>query len=163
GAAPAAVGMRTLALDGSGDATTGKVDGWCNGCIPGSDGKDSTVTLDSAESKDCSGSGCDPHERTGNWVIKNSVSHRNGLDGFVADYLSYSVFENNVPYDNDRHGFNVGTSTHDFTLSNNVAYGTRRTGIVAQRGRETRPSPPNHTTPRGAAYGRAPEGELRRR
>src|SRR5690606_22601751 len=119
-------------LDGNRDATTGKVDGWFNGYIPGSDGKDSTVTLDSVEIVDCSGYGFDPHEQTVNMVIKNSVSHGNGLDGFVADFLSNSVFENNVAYNNDRHGFNVVTSTNDFTLANNVAYGNGSTGIVVQ-------------------------------
>ncbi|AKF47433.1 M10 family metallopeptidase C-terminal domain-containing protein [Pseudomonas fragariae (ex Marin et al. 2024)] len=153
-------GMKNLTLDGNRDATTGKVDGWFNGYIPGSDGKDSNVTLDSVEIKDCSGYGFDPHEQTVNMVIKNSVSHGNGLDGFVADYLSDSVFENNVAYDNDRHGFNVVTSTHDFTLSNNVAYGNGSTGIVVQRGSENIPSPANITITGGAVYGNAAEGVL---
>ncbi len=153
-------GMKNLTLDGNRDATTGKVDGWFNGYIPGSDGKDSNVTLDSVEIKDCSGYGFDPHEQTVNMVIKNSVSHGNGLDGFVADYLSDSVFENNVAYDNDRHGFNVVTSTHDFTLSNNVAYGNGSTGIVVQRGSENIPSPANITITGGAVYGNGAEGVL---
>ncbi|AQX64874.1 glycosyl hydrolase family 28-related protein [Pseudomonas syringae pv. actinidiae] len=153
-------GMKNLTLDGNRDATTGKVDGWFNGYIPGSDGKDSNVTLDSVEIKDCSGYGFDPHEQTVNMVIKNSVSHGNGLDGFVADYLSDSVFENNVAYNNDRHGFNVVTSTHDFTLSNNVAYGNGSTGIVVQRGSENIPSPANITITGGAVYGNGAEGVL---
>ncbi|WP_122669584.1 M10 family metallopeptidase C-terminal domain-containing protein [Pseudomonas viridiflava] len=153
-------GMKNLTLDGNRDATTGKVDGWFNGYIPGSDGKDSNVTLDSVEIKDCSGYGFDPHEQTVNMVIKNSVSHGNGLDGFVADYLSDSVFENNVAYNNDRHGFNVVTSTHDFTLSNNIAYGNGSTGIVVQRGSENIPSPANITITGGAVYGNGAEGVL---
>ncbi|RMV68179.1 M10 family metallopeptidase C-terminal domain-containing protein [Pseudomonas coronafaciens] len=153
-------GMKNLTLDGNRDATTGKVDGWFNGYIPGSEGKDSNVTLDSVEIKDCSGYGFDPHEQTVNMVIRNSVSHGNGLDGFVADYLSDSVFENNVAYDNDRHGFNVVTSTHDFTLSNNVAYGNGSTGIVVQRGSENIPSPANITITGGAVYGNGAEGVL---
>jgi len=153
-------GMKNLTLDGNRDATTGKVDGWFNGYIPGSTGKDSNVTLDSVEIKDCSGYGFDPHEQTVNMVIRNSVSHGNGLDGFVADYLSDSVFENNVAYDNDRHGFNVVTSTHDFTLSNNIAYGNGSTGIVVQRGSENIPSPANITITGGAVYGNGAEGVL---
>ena len=93
-------------------------------------------------------------------VIKNSVSHGNGLDGFVADFLSDSTFENNVAYDNDRHGFNIVTSTHDFTLTNNVAYNNGGTGIVVQRGSEDIPSPSNMTITGGEVYGNGAEGVL---
>ncbi|WP_426142880.1 M10 family metallopeptidase C-terminal domain-containing protein [Pseudomonas sp. DWP3-1-2] len=153
-------GMNNLTLDGNRDATTGKVDGWFNGYIPGSDGKDSNVTLDKVEIMDCSGYGFDPHEQTVNMVISNSVSHGNGLDGFVADFLTDSVFENNIAYNNDRHGFNVVTSTHDFTLSNNIAYGNGSTGIVVQRGSENIPSPANITITGGAVYDNGAEGVL---
>ncbi|MDH4559028.1 mannuronan epimerase [Pseudomonas sp. BN417] len=153
-------GVSNLTIDGNRDNTTGKIDGWFNGYIPGEAGYDSNVTLDSVEIKDCSGYGFDPHEQTVNMVIKNSVSHGNGLDGFVADFLSDSTFENNVAYDNDRHGFNIVTSTHDFTLTNNVAYNNRGTGIVVQRGSEDIPSPSNITITGGEVYGNGAEGVL---
>ena len=153
-------GVSNLTIDGNRDSTTGKVDGWFNGYIPGQEGYDSNVTLDSVEIKDCSGYGFDPHEQTVNMVIKNSVSHGNGLDGFVADFLSDSTFENNVAYDNDRHGFNVVTSTHDFTLTNNVAYNNGGNGIVVQRGSEDIPSPSNITITGGEVYGNGAEGVL---
>jgi parallel beta-helix repeat protein len=153
-------GVSNLTIDGNRDSTTGKVDGWFNGYIPGQEGYDSNVTLDSVEIKDCSGYGFDPHEQTVNMVIKNSVSHGNGLDGFVADFLSDSTFENNVAYDNDRHGFNVVTSTHDFTLANNVAYNNGGNGIVVQRGSEDIPSPSNITITGGEVYGNGAEGVL---
>lgn len=153
-------GISNLTLDGNRDHTTGKIDGWFNGYIPGQEGYDSNVTLDSVEIKDCSGYGFDPHEQTVNMVIKNSVSHGNGLDGFVADFLSDSTFENNVAYDNDRHGFNIVTSTHDFTLTNNVAYNNGAGGIVVQRGSENIPSPSNVTITGGEVYGNGAEGVL---
>ncbi|WP_053162580.1 putative Ig domain-containing protein [Pseudomonas brassicacearum] len=153
-------GVSNLTIDGNRDSTTGKVDGWFNGYIPGEEGYDSNVTLDSVEIKDCSGYGFDPHEQTVNMVIKNSVSHGNGLDGFVADFLSDSTFENNVAYDNDRHGFNVVTSTHDFTMTNNVAYDNGGNGIVIQRGSEDIPSPNNITITGGEVYGNGAEGVL---
>ncbi|WP_339499188.1 putative Ig domain-containing protein [Pseudomonas silesiensis] len=153
-------GVSNLTIDGNRDSTTGKVDGWFNGYIPGQEGYDSNVTLDSVEIKDCSGYGFDPHEQTVNMVIKNSVSHGNGLDGFVADFLSDSTFENNVAYDNDRHGFNVVTSTHDFSLTNNVAYNNGGNGIVVQRGSEDIPSPSNITITGGQVYGNGAEGVL---
>lgn len=153
-------GVSNLTIDGNRDHTTGKIDGWFNGYIPGQAGYDSNVTLDSVEIKDCSGYGFDPHEQTVNMVIKNSVSHGNGLDGFVADFLSDSTFENNVAYDNDRHGFNVVTSTHDFTLTNNVAYNNGGNGIVVQRGSEDIPSPSNITITGGEVYGNGAEGVL---
>jgi parallel beta-helix repeat protein len=153
-------GLSNLTLDGNRENTTGKIDGWFNGYIPGKEGYDSNVTLDGVEIKDCSGYGFDPHEQTVNMVIKNSVSHGNGLDGFVADFLSDSTFENNVAYDNDRHGFNIVTSTHDFTLTDNVAYGNGGGGIVVQRGSENIPSPSNITITGGEVYGNAAEGVL---
>lgn len=153
-------GVSNLTIDGNRDNTTGKIDGWFNGYIPGEAGYDSNVTLDSVEIKDCSGYGFDPHEQTVNMVIKNSVSHGNGLDGFVADFLSNSTFENNVAYDNDRHGFNIVTSTHDFTLTNNVAYNNGGNGIVIQRGSEDIPSPTNITITGGEVYGNGAEGVL---
>ena len=153
-------GVSNLTIDGNRDSTTGKIDGWFNGYIPGEAGYDSNVTLDSVEIKDCSGYGFDPHEQTVNMVIKNSVSHGNGLDGFVADFLSNSTFENNVAYDNDRHGFNVVTSTHDFTMTNNVAYDNGGNGIVVQRGSEDIPSPRNITITGGEVYGNGAEGVL---
>ncbi|WP_223488583.1 M10 family metallopeptidase C-terminal domain-containing protein [Pseudomonas sp. A-RE-19] len=153
-------GVSNLTIDGNRDSTTGKIDGWFNGYIPGEAGYDSNVTLDSVEIKDCSGYGFDPHEQTVNIVIKNSVSHGNGLDGFVADFLSNSTFENNVAYDNDRHGFNVVTSTHDFTMTNNVAYDNGGNGIVVQRGSEDIPSPSNITITGGEVYGNGAEGVL---
>ncbi|MGE8483463.1 MAG: M10 family metallopeptidase C-terminal domain-containing protein [Pseudomonas sp.] len=153
-------GVSNLTIDGNRDNTTGKIDGWFNGYIPGQAGYDSNVTLDSVEIKDCSGYGFDPHEQTINMVIKNSVSHGNGLDGFVADFLSNSTFENNVAYDNDRHGFNVVTSTHDFTLTNNIAYNNGGNGIVVQRGSENIPSPSNITITGGEVYGNGAEGVL---
>eukprot|EP01030_Chromulinospumella_sphaerica_P007563 gene7563-7393_t len=153
-------GVSNLTIDGNRDNTTGKVDGWFNGYIPGEEGYDSNVTLDSVEIKDCSGYGFDPHEQTVNMVIKNSVSHGNGLDGFVADFLSDSTFENNIAYDNDRHGFNVVTSTHDFTLTNNIAYDNGGNGIVVQRGSEDIPSPSNITITGGEVYGNGAEGVL---
>ncbi|MGF6221942.1 M10 family metallopeptidase C-terminal domain-containing protein [Pseudomonas frederiksbergensis] len=153
-------GVSNLTIDGNRDSTTGKIDGWFNGYIPGEAGYDSNVTLDSVEIKDCSGYGFDPHEQTVNMVIKNSVSHGNGLDGFVADFLSYSTFENNIAYDNDRHGFNIVTSTHDFTLTNNVAYDNGGNGIVIQRGSEDIPSPSNITITGGEVYGNGAEGVL---
>jgi parallel beta-helix repeat protein len=153
-------GLSNLTLDGNRANTTGKIDGWFNGYIPGKEGYDSNVTLDSVEIKDCSGYGFDPHEQTVNMVIKNSVSHGNGLDGFVADFLSDSTFENNIAYDNDRHGFNVVTSSHDFTLANNVAYGNGGGGIVVQRGSENIPSPSNITITGGEVYGNGAEGVL---
>jgi len=153
-------GLSNLTIDGNRANTSGKIDGWFNGYAPGQEGQDSNVTLDGVEIKDCEGYGFDPHEQTVNMVIKNSVSHGNGLDGFVADYLIDSTFENNVAYDNDRHGFNIVTSTNSFSLVNNVAYGNGSTGIAVQRGSENIPSPTDITITGGAIYDNGAEGIL---
>ncbi|UFH51105.1 M10 family metallopeptidase C-terminal domain-containing protein [Pseudomonas sp. KNUC1026] len=153
-------GLSNITIDGNRENTSGKIDGWFNGYAPGKEGKDSNVTLDGVEIKNCEGYGFDPHEQTENMVIQNCVSHGNGLDGFVADYLYDSTFKNNVAYGNDRHGFNIVTSTHDFTLEDNVAYGNGGGGIVVQRGSEDIPSPYNITITGGEVYGNAAEGVL---
>lgn len=153
-------GASNLTIDGNRANTTGKIDGWFNGVMPGGTGQDSNVTLDGVEIKDCGGYGFDPHEQTTNMVIENCVSHGNGLDGFVADYLIDSVYKNNVAYDNDRHGFNIVTSTHDFTLTDNIAYGNGGGGITVQRGTENIPSPYNITITGGELYDNGAEGVL---
>lgn len=153
-------GVSDLTLDGNRDATTGKVDGWYNGFLPGKPGQDANVTLSGVEIRNCSGYGFDPHERTVNMLIENSVSHGNGLDGFVADYLIDSTFRNNLAYDNDRHGFNIVTTTHGLALLNNVSHDNGGGGIVVQRGSENIPSPHHITIEGGEVYGNAAEGVL---
>jgi parallel beta-helix repeat protein len=153
-------GLSNLTIDGNRDHTTGKIDGWFNGYIPGKDGQDSNVTLSGVEIKDCSGYGFDPHEQTVNMLIENCVSHGNGLDGFVADYMIDTKYVNNVAYDNDRHGFNIVTSTNDFTMTGNVAYGNGGNGIVVQRGSENIPSPHDVTIEGGSVYNNGAEGVL---
>ncbi|WP_052469397.1 glycosyl hydrolase family 28-related protein [Pseudomonas massiliensis] len=153
-------GLSNLTIDGNRANTTGKVDGWFNGYIPGEDGQDSNVTLDGVEILNCSGYGFDPHEQTVNMVIQNCVSHGNGLDGFVADYLIDSTFINNVAYDNDRHGFNIVTSTNSFSLVDNLAYGNGSAGIAVQRGSEDIPSPTDITITGGSVYDNGAEGIL---
>ncbi|WP_349617118.1 glycosyl hydrolase family 28-related protein [Azotobacter salinestris] len=153
-------GMSDLTLDGNRANTGGKVDGWFNGYIPGQDGADRNVTIERVEVREMSGYGFDPHEQTINLVLRDSVAHDNGLDGFVADYLIDSVFENNVAYNNDRHGFNVVTSTQNFTMSNNVAYGNGGAGLTIQRGAEDLAQPTNILIDGGAYYDNALEGVL---
>ncbi|WP_415860942.1 M10 family metallopeptidase C-terminal domain-containing protein [Azotobacter vinelandii] len=151
-------GMSDLTLDGNRDNTSGKVDGWFNGYIPGEDGADRDVTLERVEIREMSGYGFDPHEQTINLTIRDSVAHDNGLDGFVADFQIGGVFENNVSYNNDRHGFNIVTSTNDFVLSNNVAYGNGGAGLVVQRGSSDVAHPYDILIDGGAYYDNGLEG-----
>ncbi len=141
-----------LTIDGNRDNTSGSVDGWFNGYIPGELGADYDITLERIEIKNMSKYGFDPHEQTINLVIRDTISHGNGLDGYVADYLIDSVYENNVAYNNDRHGFNIVTSTHDFQLIDSVAYDNGSTGVTIQRGSENIPSPYNILIQGGEFY-----------
>ncbi|MEO1694453.1 MAG: right-handed parallel beta-helix repeat-containing protein [Pseudomonadota bacterium] len=136
-------GLADLTLDGNRDNTTGKVDAYYSGGTPGATIADEDAWVLRVEAANASGYGFDPHEQTHRLTIADSIAHNNGLDGFVADFLVDSVYENNVAYDNDRHGFNIVTSTNDFLLQNNVARDNGDSGFVVQRGSEDIPSPGN--------------------
>lgn len=125
-----------LTIDGNRDSTTGKIDGFFCGVRPGSSLQDADIRLDGVEIKDCSGYGFDPHEQTLRLRIENCVAHGNGLDGFVADYIIDGVYRNNIAYDNDRHGFNICTSSSDTLFENNKSYENGSAGLVVQRGSE---------------------------
>lgn len=154
------VTVQDLTLDGNRANTGSKVDGWFNGFIPDQEGKDTNISLLRMEIKNSSGYGFDPHEQTENIIIKDSVSHGNGLDGFVADFQFSGIFENNVAYNNDRHGFNVVTSTYDFVLKDNVAYNNGGNGIVIQRGSFDMPLPYDILIQGGEIYNNGKEGIL---
>ncbi|MFC5482460.1 calcium-binding protein, partial [Microvirga aerilata] len=125
-----------LTIDGNRANTAGKIDGFYTGVRPGSTEQDADITVSRVEVMNCSGYGFDPHEQTIRLTIENSISHGNGLDGFVADFIIDGVYRNNIAYDNDRHGFNVTTSTTDLILEGNKAYSNGSSGIVVQRGSE---------------------------
>ncbi|MEE1655217.1 right-handed parallel beta-helix repeat-containing protein [Microvirga sp. CF3062] len=154
------VGVFDLSIDGNRDATTGKIDGFYTGVRPGSTQQDSDIHVSRVEILDCSGYGFDPHEQTLRLLIENSVSHGNGLDGFVADYIVQGIYRNNIAYNNDRHGFNVTTTTTGLLLQNNIAYGNGATGVVVQRGSENIPWPTNIDIVGGQYYGNRKEGIL---
>lgn len=126
--------IRDLTIDGNKANTSGEVDGLMTGYQPGSALYEYNILIDSVEIMNCSRIGFNPHEQTKNLTIRNSVAHDNDWDGFIADYVSDSVYENNVAYNNGRHGFNVVTHSSDMILRNNVAYGNGENGIVLQRG-----------------------------
>jgi VCBS repeat-containing protein len=152
------VGVYDLTIDGNRANTTGKVDGFYCGVAPGDTRQDYNITVESVEVMNCSGYGFDPHEQTLNLRIADSVSHGNGLDGFVADFLVNSTYENNLAYDNDRHGFNITTSTDGLQMIDNVAHGNGGGGITIQRGSENIPAPHNITIEGGSYYDNALQG-----
>ncbi|ESQ75048.1 hypothetical protein ABAC402_11630 [Asticcacaulis sp. AC402] len=154
------VGVRDLTLDGNRANTSGKIDGFFTGVAPGNPGQAYNITVDGVEIMNCEGYGFDPHEQTVNLTVSNSVSHGNGLDGFTADYLINSTFVNCVAYDNGRHGFNVVTSTRDFTIVNSVAYGNGGAGVTVQRGSEDITWPTRVAISGGEFYDNAKGGIL---
>ncbi|GAB3386577.1 M10 family metallopeptidase C-terminal domain-containing protein [Azotobacter armeniacus] len=153
-------GISDLTIDGNQDNTTGAVDGFYTGYIPGTDGADYNVTVERVEIREVSRYAFDPHEQTINLTIRDSVAHDNGKDGFVADFQIDSTFENNVSYNNGRHGFNIVTSSHDIVLRNNVAYGNGANGLVIQRGSEDRDFTYNIQIEGGSYYDNGQEGVL---
>ena len=150
--------VHDLTIDGNRDNTSGKIDGWFNGAKPGSPTEDYNITLDHVEVKDCDAYGFDPHEITRNLTITNCISHGNGLDGFALDYQLDSLIQDNVAYDNDRHGYNIVTSSQNMQMIDNVAYDNGANGIMVQRGSEDIPVPSDIYITGGSYYGNALDG-----
>jgi len=136
-------GIADLTLDGNRAATSGKVDAYYSGGLPGGTVADEDAWILRVEARDCSGYGFDPHERTIRLTISDSVARNNGKDGFVADYVIDGVYRRNLSVGNGRHGFNIVTTTNDFVLEDSVAIGNGSSGLVIQRGNQPIPSPHN--------------------
>lgn len=126
--------IRDLTLDGNRNNSTADVDGIMTGVLPGKSQHDDRILIERVEIHDVSRIAFNPHEQTTNLTIRDSVAHHNSWDGFIADFVSNAVYENNVAYSNDRHGFNVVTHSHDVVLRNNISYDNAENGIVVQRG-----------------------------
>ncbi len=139
---------------------SGKVDAFYCGGRPGGTVANHDVYVLRAEAENCSGYGFDPHEQTHRLLIADCVAHHNKLDGFVADFVVDGEYRNNLAYANDRHGFNIVTSTNDFLMSGNVARDNLGGGIVVQRGSENIASPQNIVIEGGEVFGNALEGVL---
>lgn len=126
--------IRDLSLDGNRSGASAEVDGIMTGVLPGSPRQDDRILIERVEIHDVSRIAFNPHEQTTNLTIRNCVAHHNSWDGFIGDFVSNAVYENNVAYANDRHGFNIVTHSHDVVLRNNVSYDNAQAGIVIQRG-----------------------------
>ena len=151
-------GLADITLDGNRANTTGKVDAFYCGVTPDKPKSDYDVYVLRVEAMDAKGYGFDPHEVTTRLVIADCVAHGNGLDGFVADHIVDGVYSNNVSYDNDRHGFNIVTTSNDFLMTGNVAHGNGVNGITIQRGSFDVPSPFNVKIEGGEIYGNSGAG-----
>ncbi|MCB1509549.1 MAG: right-handed parallel beta-helix repeat-containing protein [Hyphomicrobiaceae bacterium] len=151
-------GVADLTVDGNRANTTGEVYGIFTGATPGEPIADADVYFLRVEAQNNSGYGFDPHEQTVRMLVQDSVSHHNGFDGFVADYVSDSVYVGNIAYANDRHGFNIVTSSHDVLLDGNIAYDNASAGIAVQRGSEDRLLVDNVVVRGGEVYGNDGEG-----
>ncbi|MCB1783643.1 MAG: right-handed parallel beta-helix repeat-containing protein [Alphaproteobacteria bacterium] len=126
--------IRDLTIDGNRDNTTAMVDGLMTGVLPGSSAYDNNILIERVEIHDVSRIAFNPHEQTHNLTIRDSVAHDNSWDGFIADFIVGGVYEGNVAYNNDRHGFNVVTHSNNVVLKDNIAYDNAENGIVIQRG-----------------------------
>ncbi len=128
-----------LTIDGNRQNNIGHQAGIITGVKANEDGRvHEHITISGVEVTNCTAYGVNPHEITYDLTIENCVSHNNGKDGFVADYVVGGVYKNNIAYDNDRHGFNIQNSSSDILLENNIAYdnghgATGGAGIVVQR------------------------------
>jgi parallel beta-helix repeat protein len=166
------VTISNLTIDGNRANNIGHQAGIITGVKANEDGEvHQNITISGVEVMNCTAYGVNPHEITYDLVIENCVSHGNGRDGFVADYIVDGVYRNNVSYGNDRHGFNIQNSSNNILLENNTAYdngsgATGGAGIVIQRsnifpeGEDTIPWVTNVRIVGGEYYGNTREGIL---
>lgn len=126
--------IRDLTLDGNRNNSTADVDGIMTGVLPGKNAHDNNILIERVEIHDVSRIAFNPHEQTYNLTVRDCIAHHNSWDGFIADFVVNGVYENNVAYSNDRHGFNVVTHSNNVVLTGNVAYDNAEQGIVLQRG-----------------------------
>ena len=154
------LGVADLTIDGNRANTTGEVIGFYTGPRPDDVMADRDVTVLRVEIQSMSAYGFDPHEQTIRLSIRDSVSHHNGLDGFTIDFTLDSELVGNLAHDNDRHGFNVVTSSSGIYLENNVARDNASSGLVVQRGSDDRAAPSNVVVVGGEYTGNAREGIL---
>lgn len=153
-------GIADLSIDGNKANTSGKVDGFYTGPMPGSTIRDSDIQVLRVEIHDVSRYGFDPHEQTERLSIKDSVARDNGVDGFVLDFNIDAELSGNISYDNGRHGFNLVTTSHDILMAGNVAYGNGGAGFVVQRGSEDIETSHSVTITGGASWDNGREGVL---
>lgn len=153
-------GVADLTIDGNQANTSGLVDGFFTGPVPGQPISDKDVFLTRVEIHDVSRYGFDPHETTLRLSIQDSVAHHNGVDGFVLDRIVGGDISNNESYANGRHGFNVVTTSENLILANNVSHDNGGAGIVVQRGSEDIPAPSLIAISGGDVYGNGREGVL---
>ena len=126
--------IRDMTFNGNRENVTGDVDGIMIGVLPGDSRADNNILIENVEIHSVTRIAFNPHEQTTNLTIKDCVAHHNSWDGFVGDFVSNAVYENNIAYANDRHGFNIVTHSHDVVLKGNIAYDNGEIGIVVQRG-----------------------------
>ena len=126
--------IHDLTINGNRANSTAEVDGIMTGVLPGSPEQDNRILIERVEIHDVSRIAFNPHEQTTNLTIRDCVAHHNSWDGFIGDFVSNAVYENNVAYANDRHGFSLVTHSHDVILRNNISYDNAGYGIVTQRG-----------------------------
>lgn len=153
-------GLADLTIDGNMANTSGQVDGFFTGPLPGSTMTDKDIHVLRVEIENVSRYGFDPHERTERLSIKDSIAHDNGVDGFVLDFNIDAELTGNTSFANGRHGFNFVTTSHDILLSDNVAHDNGGAGFVIQRGSENIESPHAIRLVGGAAFDNGREGVL---
>ncbi|MEZ0169726.1 hypothetical protein [Microvirga sp. TS319] len=110
------VSVSNLTIDGDRANNTDHQAGFICGAKAEENKVQSDITLSKVEIRNCTAYGFNPHEVTANVTIENCVSHGNGLDSFVADFVEGGTYRNNVSYDNDRHGFNIQNATSSLSL-----------------------------------------------
>ena len=129
------VSVRDLTLDGNRDKQTPieQVGFYC-GVIPGQPISDYDISCLRVEAHHFHGYGFDPHEVVTRLTISDCISHDNGLDGFTLDGVENCFVKGCFAYNNDRHGFNLVTTSRLCILSQNIAYENKGNGFTIQNG-----------------------------
>ncbi|WJN60294.1 glycosyl hydrolase family 28-related protein [Pseudomonas sp. SO81] len=134
------VGISDLSLDGNRGNSSGEVNGWH--LAASTAGISGNLSIERVEVRDVSGSGFRVDGQTSHLLIKESVAHGNGQDGFVSRDSNSGYYADNQAYGNDGNGFALDTHHSALTFTNNDAFANGANGLLVTGDADTQPDSP---------------------
>lgn len=90
------------------------------------------ITCWRVEIKNFRGYGFDPHEWTERLYLIECISHDNGRDGITLDGIVDGMLRSCITFNNDRHGYNIITGSHNVVVEQCIAHNNGENGFTIQ-------------------------------